>query len=403
MSNNEDKTSRAPRSGDHSPRLPAIDALTSLRSLAALWVVAHHFHSSLEILLPGLHWLAPLLEIGHVAVPFFFILSGYVLAYNYAADLRRVALVGYWTFVARRFARIYPVHLVALLCVLAMILASGLGGVVVNRLDKFSWTDLVLNLFLVQTWVPDFHLNWNGPAWSISSEWFAYLLFPFVCPGLDRLARTRQVWIGLALSWAASVWLATYQGVLPFRYLLSVVPTFLMGCVLHALTTRLRDRGNLPRRLPDILALAVVVVPFLVAAVPDLPERTRYETIMTILITLFAALIFCFAHLGNDCSAIWRRPAPGLCRRHFLFAVHDPRPGVDARSQDPTRGEVCRSGIGHAPWGRPDLRPRDGGRRLGDVLSCRKPDPAAALQGDRGLVAQQQGSSSQHQWEANHG
>ena len=160
-----------------------IDSLTTLRGILALWVVAYHFWNDAVRLFPSLKSLAPLAQSGHFAVPGFFVLSGFVLAFNYSARFatwppRRV--LGFW---ALRLARIYPVHFVTLLAVAAMIAVSDRLGYQLTDAG-YSTRDFILNLFLMHTWVPEFRLNWNYPSWSISSEWFAYLVFPFAAAGL---------------------------------------------------------------------------------------------------------------------------------------------------------------------------------------------------------------------------
>ena len=68
--------------------------------------------------------------------------------------------------------------------------------------EGYTATTFVANIFLVQTWVPDFRLNWNYPAWSISSEWFAYLWFPvlsFVVLARVRSLRGGALLLALAL------------------------------------------------------------------------------------------------------------------------------------------------------------------------------------------------------------
>ena len=96
-------------------RRPAIDSLTSLRGLAALWVVLYHFQGDIVTLLPFSKFLLPFVVQGHFAVPIFFVLSGFVLTYNYlesmSGSLSRSELVQFW---ARRLLRIYPLHLVTL-------------------------------------------------------------------------------------------------------------------------------------------------------------------------------------------------------------------------------------------------------------------------------------------------
>ena len=68
-----------------SERKPALPALTGVRTLLALTILLFHFTPS------GLRWeahpwlsLYPLIDIGYVFVSFFFLISGFILAYNYA-------------------------------------------------------------------------------------------------------------------------------------------------------------------------------------------------------------------------------------------------------------------------------------------------------------------------------
>jgi peptidoglycan/LPS O-acetylase OafA/YrhL len=301
----------------------AIDSLTSLRGLAALWVVCHHFKDDVDLLFPPLRVLDPLLELGHIAVPFFFILSGFVLAYNYAAQFQRVQPGAYGVFVLRRWARIYPVHFAALMLLLVLVLMSRRLGYSINRADKFSAVDFVLNLFLVQTWVPHFELNWNGPAWSISSEWFAYLLFPFLCVGLNRVRGAWPAASLVVLGWLASMGFYAYGSDLRFRELLAVVPTFATGCFLHFLGKN-TPGWSAPRWAPDLLVLAMALTPVAVAAVPTWSDRTRHEIVVALMITYFVGAIGCFGALGSACSGLWRsRPLVFLGEISYsLYMTH---------------------------------------------------------------------------------
>jgi peptidoglycan/LPS O-acetylase OafA/YrhL len=287
-------------------RRPAsIDSLTSLRGLAALWVVVLHFNDDLGRLLPGLRAFDSLIVVGYLAVPYFFVLSGFVLAYNYAAEFRHVSLPSYVSFMRRRWLRIYPVHFVTLLGVLAMVLVSSHLGVTINRQDKFSAFDFVLNLFLVQTWVPHYTLNWNNPAWSISSEWFAYLLFPLLCVGLNRLSSTRLA--GLAIvGWLVSVGFFVWGIGMPFSELVEVAPTFVTGCAIALYLSRRTGVTALPRFVPDLLVMAIVCTPLMLAAGPGEGNTWKSQLVIALLVTFFVATIYCFGSLGNSCSRLWR-------------------------------------------------------------------------------------------------
>lgn len=97
---------------DHSQVHPPAElkALTSLRYLAALWVVAYHLWPT-NATLPGP--LETLRARGWMGVPFFFLLSGFILAYVYHdRPLDRDGRRRFWW---ARIARIYPLYLLSLL------------------------------------------------------------------------------------------------------------------------------------------------------------------------------------------------------------------------------------------------------------------------------------------------
>lgn len=199
--------------GKVAPYPAVIHSLTSLRYIAAVWVVFFHFkqyfpQSGLESL--------PLLQLGYLGVDFFFILSGFVLAHVYL-DKIAARRFDYWGFVVRRFARVYPMHLLCLFLTIVL-------GVVAARLGwQFAVWDpttflgadrgetiraLFANVTLIHAWGATKGLTFNLPSWSISAEWFAYLLFPAVVlavgqrrlPSVLAVVASLVFLVGLALA-----------------------------------------------------------------------------------------------------------------------------------------------------------------------------------------------------------
>lgn len=173
---------------------------TSLRGIAALLVVLYHFQFGYAF---RFAWetATPFFAKGYLWVDLFFILSGFVIAYSARADeaapydwpqLRR-----FWI---ARFARIYPLHLVCLLALLAiqsaMLLLRRLTGVGLGDPDLWS-TGSMLNfaeqLLLLNAWGLTGRIGWNIPSWSISAEMFAYLLFPLLAAVLVRGGRAATI------------------------------------------------------------------------------------------------------------------------------------------------------------------------------------------------------------------
>lgn len=118
----------------------------------------------------------PLVEYGYLAVPMFFILSGFILSHTY---FPRYGLRYHADFVYRRFARLWPVHaasMLALMAYMAVIVAH--SGRFEDESGSFAWQYVPGELAMVRSWFSK-DLVWNYPAWSIQAEWFAYLLvFP---------------------------------------------------------------------------------------------------------------------------------------------------------------------------------------------------------------------------------
>jgi peptidoglycan/LPS O-acetylase OafA/YrhL len=156
-------------------RTQELAQLTGARGIAAWAIVLYHLRLSID----GLPASAvAVLAKGYLAVDFFFLLSGFVI---WLAWHDRVAGET-WRFWQKRFARIWPLHAAMLLFAVALALALAIRG---NPDRAFPWAELPLHLLLVQQWGTTTALHWNDPAWSISAEAGAYLLFPLLIRCVD--------------------------------------------------------------------------------------------------------------------------------------------------------------------------------------------------------------------------
>jgi peptidoglycan/LPS O-acetylase OafA/YrhL len=183
-------------------------ALDVLRGLAALTVVVcHYIHFPVAHNRPFQTILWPIYVYGIYAVPLFFILSGFIFFTLYA---ERIAdgEVDLRSFFILRFSRLYPLHLVTLLCV-AFLQAIYLhidGKYFIyhnNDAHYFLW-----NLLLLQYgWFPT-GFSFNGPAWSISVEvglYGSFFVFCMICGrSISALAVVTGVFLGLAFAPAMS-------------------------------------------------------------------------------------------------------------------------------------------------------------------------------------------------------
>ncbi len=142
---------------------------------------------------------------GYLAVQTFFVLSGFVLAQNYAgASWSRRDLVKYG---AARLARIYPVYLLSLMVVAPFIWQTirKPGPPVAHKA-----TLLADYVFVLQGWTGGLGVGWNTPAWSLSCEFFFYLLFPLVFPAMRNAGR-RMVALAMVACIVGPVLLAHAQ------------------------------------------------------------------------------------------------------------------------------------------------------------------------------------------------
>ncbi len=183
-----------------------LNALTGLRTFAAINIVLFHFsnpdwfHFKAGFALPLIHWypelnLAPVVNAGYASVSFFILLSGYVLAYNYAARAREGKLdtVRFWE---ARFTRLYPIYLLSL--VLAW---RTLPMEYASHTHAMFWTGMILSPLLLQGWIPEIATFLNTPAWTMSAESFYYFLFPWIARW-KRPDRVAPILRRLAVIWA---------------------------------------------------------------------------------------------------------------------------------------------------------------------------------------------------------
>ena len=157
-------------------RLPS---LTGLRFWAALLVVLYH----LSRLVGDVQPFSALAYFGRSGVTFFFVLSGFVLAWTYADTAVRLPI-----FLWRRFARLWP--LVAITGLLSLLAYAALG-IAISPLKALS------TFVFVQAWRPEWAAGANPASWSLSDEAFFYVLFPAILFGAAH-PRARSLLWGLA-------------------------------------------------------------------------------------------------------------------------------------------------------------------------------------------------------------
>lgn len=268
-----------------SDRLPS---LTGLRFWAAFVVVLYHLSRQAGRLpvVSDLAWY------GRSGVTFFFVLSGFVLAWTY--DGKAVpAKVFLW----RRFARIWPMLAVSVAASVAAYHALG---------TEVSRKGVLAALLLVNAWVPDrqFMMGGNPAAWSLSDEAWFYAVFPVLLtlPFL-RTAR-RRAWTALMVCLAAvALWMAgsLISELIVRRWFLDYFPPvrmlqFVLGVAAGLAVKRgWRPPIGLPAAVVLVLAWQAALIPWS-RAVPDSAWHSAYSASHLLSAPLFAALISAAAY-----------------------------------------------------------------------------------------------------------
>ena len=164
---------------------------------------------------------------------------------------------------------VWPVYLVTLhLAALWIIFTLHVGDVPSPDAAKLTAISYVRQVFLVQLWFEPFFdgTSWDGPAWSISAEWLAYLLFGALVLVIFRMTRVTRARGLLMLAFVASLpptILLLGSGVFytPWSWLPRIVAQFLAGALACAAVRRLRltHRGQRLAGLGAVALTATVV------------------------------------------------------------------------------------------------------------------------------------------------
>jgi peptidoglycan/LPS O-acetylase OafA/YrhL len=285
-----------------------INALTTLRFFAALLVVVFHHGQSAFASAPS--WCQSLTKGGYVGVPFFFVLSGFILAYNYLPRAREGTLDNRRFWVAR-LARVYPVYVVALLLsapIFWLLLWQRMSPD--DAISRFG-VQMVLSFGLIQSWIPSWAFAWNGPAWSLSVEAFFYLTFPFLMKHLNAkgrwglLAGFFSAAVALLMAGRVSGWnaIASAQQVLGWANPLLWLPLFVLGICMGEL--RLERRASLPIRGKRAVWLGVFtawLMALIVLAITSSLQRKSQLLLCYAVAAPCALLILLLAMDGNPIS-----------------------------------------------------------------------------------------------------
>lgn len=180
-----------------------IEQLTFTRFIAAISIVIYHYGRGSYLF--NNKFISFVFQQANVGVSYFFILSGFVMIIAYG----RLESVNFMQYIKNRLARIYPVYLLAIFLIVGICLFKDINV-----------SDLLLNIFMLQSWVSQKALTINMPGWSLSVEFFFYITFPILVNKLYSKLEFKINVIWIILFWLISqlIFHLILYGILKIEY-----------------------------------------------------------------------------------------------------------------------------------------------------------------------------------------
>lgn len=285
-----------------------LDSLEGLRFLSSAAIVAGHYVPYAVS--------TPLIGRLHLAVDLFFVISGIVIAERYAG---RIAQLRDWlVYMVRRIGRLYPLHLATLGFYVAIGVLVWTGKVTPSDAARYNPAAIVPNLLMVQAWRLDAPISFNYVSWSISAEFFVYLVFPLVLAAVRPRALVALA--GILAVFALFAWIAETEVGRPLTRLdwrggvLRAIPSFAFGVWLHCHLPAL-ERRLAPHRARTLLHAVLILLAMLLIV-----RTGEYATLAVIWLTVALAYRCDRGRLPTWVSAAW------LSRRgeltYSLYMLH---------------------------------------------------------------------------------
>lgn len=276
-----------------------LHSLTIARGIAAWLVVFYHIRSGMPWLPDGLR---ALFAKGYLAVDFFFLLSGFVIYLSSHRAMVKNGTGAIRPFLFRRLARIYPLYAVLLACTIVFAAMLTLAG---RDNSGYPWNELPLHILMMQNWGFTDALRWNHPAWSISTEMAAYLLFPLLMLATPITRASRAALLaGMALllaimaAWLQSGGLHNLGQYIAQYGLIRCLFEFSAGTCLCAIWLQCGDKRE---KLPMALALLIFAGAGLIWLARPVLELWTFPA-------MAAALIFLLAEISRRSEGTGARP-----------------------------------------------------------------------------------------------
>ncbi|WP_435948146.1 acyltransferase family protein [Dryocola sp. BD586] len=222
--------------------------LTIFRFIAAFYVFI--FHCNLRYPADVSIWLAAIFKNGAIGMSFFFILSGFVMAWAYQDGIRE-------NYLKSRIARIYPAYIAMGIISLPFIFSYDLAKIT---------TYIFLYLTASQSWIPSSFSIWHfSGSWSVSTEMFFYITFPLLLPLIKR-----NPFLSIFIAYVATSLMVPLtmnindRGWFPLLYIgpMYRLPEFVIGVALGCIySSGLRLKKSLPILTPVAILVLLILSP----------------------------------------------------------------------------------------------------------------------------------------------
>lgn len=213
-------------------RKPYLKNINGLRFLAASYVIGFHYFN-----LPDSRLLSRIFSHGHISVPFFFLLSGFVLFYTYD-EYDFQALKNIKKYLINRYIRLAPIYYFAMFLAVPLIYHK-------QKTNGFLpvWENVVYiatHLSFAQSMVPFSKLiaYWNIHSWSLGVEMVLYITSPFIIRWIQEVHTKKLIPLLLGFTtlngiiFALSIHPSKPLGDLSFFFAPLYLPTFFSGVTL---------------------------------------------------------------------------------------------------------------------------------------------------------------------------
>ena len=271
-----------------------LDGITSLRFCAAFYVFLFHFDSRVGTSIP--QFIKNIVLNGPIAMPVFFMLSGFILGYRYHDKYK-----GFNSYYLTRISRIVPAYI---LCVLVSIpLLADFGSLKDSSYLIGVGFALVLSILIAQAWYPNLFGFWHfAGTWSISVEMFLYACFPIVRT-LSRYSSCTLILVAIVFVLFSASLLPSNKLAFssdlefPIFYVIPAyhLPEFVIGFVLSQLYLRHGANRIFLSAFPTLIIFLGLLGGF----------NKSYMTLNIVILPLVALTIYGFASLGSARSSIF--------------------------------------------------------------------------------------------------